>query len=93
MQAQVWTTKVRSPDHLFQLLFPRLVAFAERAWHKAPWEDTYKPRINLRLGFPRPALEQQEDDYVQMMSAIGHKENDRLEKMGVFMRVPPPGAK
>jgi hypothetical protein len=57
-----------------------LIAFAERAWHKAPWESTYKTRVNLRLGFPRPDLEAQEKDFVNLLSIIGHKEISRLRK-------------
>ncbi|CAC5404432.1 HEXA_B [Mytilus coruscus] len=93
MQTQVWTTKIRSEEHLFQLLMPRLIAFAERAWHKAPWESTYQPRINLRRGFPRPDLEAQEKDLVELLSIIGHKEFDRLADHGIQPFMPPPGAR
>lgn len=93
MQTQVWTTKIRSEEHLFQLLMPRLIAFAERAWHKAPWESTYQPRINLRRGFPRPDLEAQEKDLVELLSVIGHKEFDRLADHGIQPFIPPPGAR
>ena len=34
MQAQLWTELVRDVDAVHSQLFPRLIAFAERAWHK-----------------------------------------------------------
>lgn len=93
MQAQLWSTKIRNPEQLFQLLLPRLIAFAERAWHKAPWESTYKTRVNLRLGFPRPDLEAQEKDFVNLLSIIGHKEISRLGGLNIQPILPPPGAR
>ena len=39
MQAQLWTETVRTTEQLHEMLFPRLLAVAERAWHKAPWES------------------------------------------------------
>ncbi len=38
MQAQLWSETVRSKTHLHEMVFPRLIALAERAWHKGQWE-------------------------------------------------------
>ena len=39
VQAQLWTETVRTKEQLHEMLFPRLLAFAERVWYKAPWES------------------------------------------------------
>ena len=39
IQGAVWTEMIRTPEHLHHQLFPRLLALAERAWHRAPWEE------------------------------------------------------
>lgn len=38
MQSQIWTEAVRTPGTFNYLMYPRLQAFAERAWHQAGWE-------------------------------------------------------
>jgi hypothetical protein len=49
--------------------------------------------VNLRLGFPRPDLEAQEKDFVNLLSIIGHKEISRLGGLNIQPRLPPPGAR
>ena len=44
MQAQLWTETVRTKTHLHEMVFPRLLALAERAWHKAQWEYEEDPK-------------------------------------------------
>ena len=41
MQAQLWSEVVRNPQIADYMLFPRVQALAERAWHKASWEPGY----------------------------------------------------
>jgi hexosaminidase len=41
MQGQLWSETVRSPQISDYMLFPRTLALAERAWHKAAWEPGY----------------------------------------------------
>jgi hexosaminidase len=41
MQAQLWSEVVRSPAIADYMLFPRIQALAERAWHAAAWEPAY----------------------------------------------------
>lgn len=41
MQAQLWSEVVRSPAIADYMLFPRIQALAERAWHAASWEPAY----------------------------------------------------
>ena len=41
MQGQLWSETIRNPQIANYMLFPRTLALAERAWHKAPWEPDY----------------------------------------------------
>jgi hexosaminidase len=41
MQGQLWSETVRSPQIADYMLFPRTLALAEHAWHKASWEPDY----------------------------------------------------
>ena len=84
MQGHLWTETVRNPDQMFAMIFPRLLALAERAWHKASWEDiTDRKKRN----------EMMKADWVKFAVALGNRELVRLDKMGVQYRVPPPGAR
>ena len=38
LQGQIWSETIRTAEQLEQMLFPRLVPIAERAWYRAPWE-------------------------------------------------------
>ena len=84
MQGHLWTETVRNPDQMFAMIFPRLLALAERAWHKASWEDiTDREKRD----------ETMKADWVKFAGALGNRELVRLDKMGVQYRVPPPGAR
>lgn len=66
------------------MVFPRLLALAERAWHKADWES--KPDVNSR----KTELDK---DWEAFANTLGYKELRRLDKMDVKYRVPLVGAK
>jgi len=34
IQGHLWSETVRNPSHLHYMIFPRMLALAERAWHK-----------------------------------------------------------
>ena len=83
IQAQIWTETVRTGEQMDYMLFPRLLAVAERAWHHASWEDVSNPAHS----------EEKDADWLRFRAAVGGKELRRLDTMGVKYRVPPPGAK
>jgi len=41
MQGQLWSETIRNSQIADYMLFPRTLALAERAWHKAAWEPDY----------------------------------------------------
>jgi len=84
MQAQLWSELIPSRRELHYMVFPRLLAMAERAWHKAGWEHE-------RSG---PAIETQlNKDWTHFSNVLGHRELSRLDSKRIFYRIPPPGAR
>ena len=72
-----------TPDNFDYMIFPRILSVAERAWHKASWEDTEdKTERESQMGV----------DWENFANTVGHKELARLTKLGIKYRVPPPGA-
>ena len=84
IQGHLWTETVRNPDQMFAMIFPRLLALAERAWHKASWED---------ISDSKKRNETMKADWIRFAGALGNRELVRLDKMGIQYRVPPPGAR
>ena len=84
MEACLWSELVRNSERFEYMLFPRLLAVAERAWHTADWEmATNVKEYNTRL----------EKDWRDFANTLGYKELRRLEQLGVRYRLPPPGVK
>ena len=71
-------------DSLHHQLFPRLLALAERAWHKAPWESESDRK---KMHFLR------QEDWERFANTLGYKELSRLDEQGIAYFLPPPGAK
>ena len=78
LQGQVWSETIRNAEQLEQMIYPRLLAMAERAWHKADWE-TSKDQAKRRL------------DWTGFANRVSQVEYQRLAKMGSAMYLPPPG--
>ena len=66
------------------MMFPRLLAVAERAWHKGSWED---------LGESFERRQAIADDWLKFANTVAYRELGRLDKMGVAYRVPTPNAR
>lgn len=66
------------------MLFPRFLAFAERAWHKASWEDMTDVAQRTK---------EQQKDWERFAAIVGQGELERLERKGVEYRLDPPGAR
>ena len=41
-QANLWSETIRNDSLVDYMLFPRLLALSERAWHRASWEPPYR---------------------------------------------------
>jgi hexosaminidase len=80
IQGQLWSETVRTPEQLQEMIFPRVLVLAERAWFKAEWEGDY------------PNLKARDADWKEMATTLVTKELPKLAQAGVKFYVPPPGA-
>ena len=80
IQAQLWSETVVNQETMEYMLFPRLLAFAERAWHQADWQQVYSKQ-NL------------DSDWISFKDAMVFRQFQMLSKQNINFRVPPPGAK
>ncbi len=91
-EAMLWSETVRTPEQFDYMIFPRMLAYAERAWHRADWELPYTAgrTFSSTSGLVnKTALAQ---DYAEFAAALGQKELAKLDAAGVAYRVPLPGA-
>lgn len=80
MQGQVWSETIRTGAQMEQMIYPRLVTLAERAWHKAAWEGD-KPNTAARSA-----------DWAAFALQLSAKELPKLAALGGDFYLPPPGA-
>lgn len=85
MQAQLWTEVTPTPQAMEYMLFPRLFAFAERAWHYPDWQH---PQLT-----DRQLMQKQLNDWHSFAQSLTHWAIPRAVNQGINVRIPPPGAK
>ena len=93
LSAQLWSETVRNDEQYEYMVFPRVLAAAERAWHRADWENDYKVGVEYSQHsnlVDKAALNQ---DYNRFANVLGQRELAKLEKAGIDYRLPVPGAK
>jgi hexosaminidase len=91
-QANLWSETVRRDSLVDYMLFPRLLAFAERAWHRAPWEPAYRAGVTYSFGdgnVDQRALDRDWSAFASKMAG----QLKQLEAAGIFYRLAPPGAR
>ena len=94
LSAQLWSETVRSDADVDYMMFPHVLPVAERAWHRASWEQDYqagKEYIGGKTEFvDRQALRQ---DWQRFANIVGQRELAKLDRRGIDYRVPQPGAR
>jgi len=80
----VFAETMRTEAQFHSMVFPRMLALAERAWHKATWEETANKTERELM---------QEIDWESFAVKLGYKELPRLERKEIFYNVEPPGAR
>ncbi|GAA0345941.1 family 20 glycosylhydrolase [Bowmanella denitrificans] len=95
MQGQLWSETVRDDKRAEYMIYPRLHALAERAWHKADWEVPYQAGREYGPAtdyFNADNETQLRKDWAGFSHALV---NRFLPDMAgeVLFRLPPPGAK
>ena len=95
LQGQLWSETVRSDDQVEYMLYPRMLALAERAWHGAIWEAPYVPgkAYGAMTGaFTEQMRVRREADWSAFANLLGQRELARLDAAGVAYRIPTVGA-
>jgi hexosaminidase len=87
MEGPQWGETMRSDDELDYMVFPRMLALAERAWHRAAWEPADGNDVTAPIDLPGLA-----SDWQRFANVLGHKELAKLGRMGVDYRIEVPGA-
>ena len=93
MQGQLWSETVRTPAQADYMVFPRLLALAERAWHQASWELDYSPGTTFSATSNLVNNELLANDWATFAAALGNKELAKLDAAGVQYRIPVPGVR
>lgn len=95
LQGQLWSETVRSDAQVDYMLYPRMLALAERAWHGANWEAPYTPgkAYDPTTGaFTAQMRARRDADWVAFANLLGGRELARLDAAGVAYRIPTVGA-
>ena len=91
LQAHLWTETVRTREQLDYMLFPRMLALAERAWHRAAWE--LQPVAGRSYSGDTRFVDQAalERDFAVFSQALVLRELPKLDAAGIAYRIPVPG--
>lgn len=94
LQGQLWSEIVRTDEQMEYMIYPRLIALAERAWHQASWELEYIPGREYSGG--RTHYVNQDlllQDWEYFANVLGQKELPKLDKHALQYRISTPGAR
>jgi hexosaminidase len=90
MQGQAWAEIIRTDQQFEYMVYPRLLALAERAWHRAGWELPYREGERYKLGetdhVDKLALAR---DWQGFASVVEQRELVKLKRAGVGYRPQP----
>jgi hexosaminidase len=87
LEGPQWGETMRTDDELDYMVFPRMLALGERAWHRAAWEPVDGNDVAATID-----LAGLSHDWERFANVLGHKELPKLGKTGVDYRVEVPGA-
>ncbi len=96
IQGQVWSETLRSDALVEYMLFPRLLALAERAWHKADWAVPYNHDGALYSSstnaFTAEMQQQRDAEWSGFATAVALKAMPKLDMSNIGYRLPTVGA-
>ncbi|XTZ37268.1 beta-N-acetylhexosaminidase [Salmonella enterica] len=94
LSAQLWSEVVRTDQQMEYMIYPRMVSVAERAWHRAVWEQDYKAGQEYKGGETHLVdVKALDKDWRRFANLLGQRELAKLDKAGVLYRLPVPGAR
>lgn len=93
LSAQLWSETVRNDAQYEYMVFPRVLAAAERAWHRAEWENDYQVGVEYSQETDLVNKIVLNQDYNRFANILGQRELAKLERAGIDYRLPVPGGK
>ena len=84
MAGAIWAETIRTPSQFQSMIFPRVLAVAERSWHREAWEDQRNKLHRNRM---------KKASWEKFANTLGYKELARLDKLGINYHIPVPGAR
>lgn len=94
LSAQLWSETQRTDPQMEYMIFPRALSVAERAWHRAGWEQDYRAGREYKGGETHFVdTKTLEKDWLRFANILGQRELAKLDKGGVAYRLPVPGAR
>ncbi|MBV9527516.1 family 20 glycosylhydrolase, partial [Sphingomonas sp.] len=90
-QGNLWSETVRRDSIADYMLFPRLLALAERSWHRGPWEPAYNAGTSYAYGDGKVDTPALDSDWASFASKMPFQLAS-LERADVIYRLAPPGA-
>ncbi|MBN3820544.1 family 20 glycosylhydrolase [Paraburkholderia sp. Se-20369] len=89
IQGQAWGEVMRNDRLLEYMAYPRLLALAERAWHKADWELPYAAGVRYKLGDTHHVdIAALQRDWAGFATLLTQRELPKLERAGIGYRKP-----
>jgi hexosaminidase len=89
IQAQAWGEVMRNDRFLEYMVYPRLLALAERAWHKADWELPYTAGVRYKLGDTHHVdMNALNRDWAGFATVLKARELAKLQRAGIGYRAP-----
>jgi hexosaminidase len=96
LQAHIWSETIRSDKAVEFMLYPRLLALAERAWVEASWELPYdyagKIYSSETRYFSEAKVSERDEQWAKFATTLALKVLPKLDAAGINYRIPPPGA-
>ncbi|MFC5473776.1 beta-N-acetylhexosaminidase [Paraherbaspirillum soli] len=94
ISAQSWSETVRTDRQMDGMIFPRVLTVAERAWHRAAWEQDYQQGRSYQGGVTHLVDSQALlNDWQRFANLVGQRELAKLDQAGVAYRLPVPGGR
>jgi len=92
VQGQLWSETTRTDAQVDYMLFPRLLALADRAWSPAPWTPAYRAGARYEWSDARVDAAKLKAGW-QDFAGRAAAQLPMLDHMGIAYRVAPPGAR
>jgi len=96
IQGQLWSENTRTDTMAEYKVFPRLLALAQRGWHKANWAVPYNYEGAIydqsSHYFTQTLKQKRDQQWKNFANTIGQKELIKLERANIQYRLPTIGA-